>query len=280
MPHQAPPQNCGPNPTNQQTECLFTRLPIELRRIVFRYVMDDWGWTERLHIVRDYEKGDFGNRRFDSPNAPARTRRLTYVPCTATSESNQALSMTKSWPTQHDSCRGWKAFNESPPRFQGLYLAMGLTCRRLHSEAIDLLYSQHSFDLLDIPTAHRFLTHAPLLHLNQIRTLWISAVFSAQLGVGVGIPASTYLVSPEIAKETAEKWAAICEILTKMKGLQNLTMRIYRHADCGSEEIEILMPLRGVYVEREVVVQLHSAGKNRDWDEFELGRGSSNGNMG
>lgn len=143
-------------------------------------------------------------------------------------------------------------------------------CRISHSEAIDLLYSQHSFDLLDIPTAHRFLTQAPLIPLNQVKTLWISAVFSAKWGVGSGISATTYRVSPEMAQETSEKWAAICDILTKMKGLQKLTMRIYRHVNCGVEEVEILTPLRKVHVEGEFVVQMHC--KKVDDGPWEVGR--------
>ncbi|KAG4428529.1 hypothetical protein IFR05_015991 [Cadophora sp. M221] len=143
-------------------------------------------------------------------------------------------------------------------------------CRISHSEAIDLLYSHYQFDLLDIPTAHRFLTQAPLLHLNQVKTLWISAVFSAQWGVGSGISATTYHVSPEMAQETSEKWAAICDVLTKMKGLQKLTMRIYRHVNCGVEEVEILTPLRKIRVEREFVVRMHC--KKVEDGTWEVGR--------
>ncbi|KAK0124001.1 hypothetical protein ONS95_008990 [Cadophora gregata] len=117
---------------NPQTQCLFfDKLPPEICRLIFLHVMSEWGWTKRLHIIRDYEEGDFGDGDFDSPVPAARKRRLTYVPCTAITESKPAISMTMRWPTQHNSCRGWKALDDFPPEFRGLYLALSLTCRRL-----------------------------------------------------------------------------------------------------------------------------------------------------
>lgn len=130
----AMPRDSGDKKLNAQNECLFlSKLPPEIRRQIYQHVMDEWGWTHRLHIVRDYEKGDYGVAGYNARMTTTRKRRLTYVPCTSTSEdSGPALSMCRRWPTQHDSCRGWKALNESPPNFQGMYLALFLTCRRVY----------------------------------------------------------------------------------------------------------------------------------------------------
>ncbi|CZT53058.1 uncharacterized protein RSE6_14493 [Rhynchosporium secalis] len=252
-----PSQSSGLILVNSPADCPLMRLPVELQRIVCQYVMADWRWTKRLHIVRDYEQGDFGTGKFDSPISPARTRRLTYVPCVTRSEDKLALSMTKSWPTQHDSCRGWKAFDCDPPRFQGLYLAISLSCRHMHSEATRLLYSQHSFDLLDIPSAHRFLTQAHREQLNHIQVIWMSAVFDKQSGISANKAlSSTYEVSPEMAQINFEQWAAICDVLAKMTGLQKVTMRIHRHVHSGVEQAKIVGLLKDVRVDGEFVVKI------------------------
>ncbi|KAL2062753.1 hypothetical protein VTL71DRAFT_5825 [Oculimacula yallundae] len=267
MRFQEPPQFSA-SPFNSPAACPLMRLPVELQRIICQYVMADWNWTKRLHIVRDYEHGDFGTGRFDTLVPTVRTRRLTYVQCTARSEKNLAVSMTKSWPTQHDSCRGWKAFDQAPPRVQGLYLAIALSCRHMHTEAIRLLYSEHSFDLLDIPSAHRFLTQAHARQLNHIKVIWLSAVFPAQSGTSATkTSSSTYQVSPEMAQTTIMQWAAICNVLTKTKGLQKVTIRVYRHVHCGFEKAQILDALKDVRVEEELALQVsyHQQGDGR-WE--------------
>ncbi|KAH7389048.1 hypothetical protein BKA64DRAFT_645515 [Cadophora sp. MPI-SDFR-AT-0126] len=248
---------------NSQSQCLFfSKLPPEIRRIIFLYVMSDWGWTERLHIIRDYKEGDFGAGDFNSPGSSIRKRRLTYVPCTAISEPTPAISMTMRWPTQHNSCRGWKALDGFPPEFRGLYLAFSLTCRRIHSEATALLYTQHTFDLLDMPTAHRFLRLVPLPHLQHIQCLHLTVIFSAQQphpfehpndGTNpnsqpnpVPVLAPRYSIAPEETKKNVQQWKAICSVLSKMNGLSKLIIRIYRDAEAGVEERDVLLWLAGV----------------------------------
>ncbi|PVH77915.1 hypothetical protein DL98DRAFT_656472 [Cadophora sp. DSE1049] len=263
----------GPRVPDPQTHCLFfNKLPPEVRRIIFLYVMSEWGWTKRLHIIRDFEEGDFGNDDFNSPLPTTRKRRLTYVPCTAISEVKPAISMTMRWPTQHNSCRGWKALDNFPPEFRGLYLALSLSCRRIHSEATALFYTQHTFDLLDIPTAHRFLKLVSLPHLQHVQCLHLTAIFSAQQHHLLEhpndrldpnpqpnpVPAPRYSVSPEQAKKNVKQWKAICSVLSKMNGLSKLRIRVYRDAEAGVEERDVLVWLASVRVKAagEFVVQM------------------------
>ncbi len=126
-----------------------------------------------------------------------------------------------------------------------------------------MLYSRHCFDLLDVPTAHRFLDPVPQHQLNQIRSLRISVIFSAQWVHSTSSPHAT----PQRGQEVAVQWLDICSILCKMQGLQELRLCIFRDPNHEVSERDFLLPLFSVRVrDGTFIVQLPWASD----DEMEL----------
>lgn len=115
-----------------------------------------------------------------------------------------------------------------------------------YREAISLLYTRVSFDLLDGPTAHRFLTLVPISQLNQIKHLRIAVIFLARCCHSTSSPHS----SPEKRLEATKQFQEICVILQRMKGLNELRLGIFRDPEQIVSNREFLAPLESVSVQK------------------------------
>lgn len=116
-----------------------------------------------------------------------------------------------------------------------------LTCHR-YSEAIELLYSSLSFDLVGLDAAYRFLSLVPPQRLQQIRCLQLS---------DIDTPHSYRFSKPppnERHPTTEERWLRVCSVLQTMN-LESLKITIIKefgpplHPD---QELKMLTPLVGI----------------------------------
>jgi len=120
--------------------------------------------------------------------------------------------------------------------------------RHSYSEAINLLYSSFSFDVVGLSTAYRFLSLVPLQRLNQIRSLQIS-----QLETPVA-----YRFLERVPKEwypsTEKQWIRVCSILRAAESLRTLKITFSElswELPCSAEQEEkMLAYLVGIQVPR------------------------------
>lgn len=125
-----------------------------------------------------------------------------------------------------------------------------------HSEVVDLFYSSFAhkgFDILDLPTAHRFFQLVPQQALNRVRSLQITA--SLVPYKYLSLPDDTALSEVHVGK--AAQWLDICESLRSMSGLCDLRIIFFNHTLQSVLEQELLAPLwKDVKVKDSFVVEL------------------------
>ncbi|KAH7132607.1 hypothetical protein B0J11DRAFT_522092 [Dendryphion nanum] len=171
--------------THPQGQCVFfALLPLEIRRMVYEYVMGE----ETVHLT-------LGTRR-----------RFGHFVCEEC-QDNEVLECN---------CRVLVGGRDSNQRLLGV---MGVlkSCRRMYSEAIPYLYSQHIFSLLHITHFLYLPTRVPAPRLDTIRIL----------RVRWAIRALPYLRRPTQQKrfaypEDTENWQRAWRAMSEMKGLRDL----------------------------------------------------------
>jgi hypothetical protein len=115
---------------------------------------------------------------------------------------------------------------------------------RRYFEAIDLLYSSFSFDLVGLPTAYRFLSLVPLHRLHRIRSLRISEVATP---VAYGFPTKP---PKEWYPTTEQQWIRVCSILKAAHSLRALIISFSARDPpySAEEEAKMLALLVGIRV--------------------------------
>ncbi|RDL35995.1 uncharacterized protein BP5553_06607 [Venustampulla echinocandica] len=230
--------------THDQFQTLFFRLPYEIRMVIYQMVIDAWHdcWGDKIHIVKGANlrlpvSSNLGSQ--DLLGVPCRIQPHDYA-------SRRGMTSPILWPIWHDRCKiGWR--DPPPPATPWNYwigqrvttsLSLFLTCRRIYSEAIDLLYSSFSFDLLMIAAAHHFLSAMPSQRLHHIKCL--------SLMVRPSLPPE---INPTRGEpEGPETWQQICRIIKSMEGLQELRISIFNPC-MHYRESELLHPLLGTKVQ-------------------------------
>ncbi|KAK2758284.1 hypothetical protein FQN54_004130 [Arachnomyces sp. PD_36] len=159
--------------TNAQACSDLFRLPLELRKLVYAYALADGageGGGRCLHVVR-MEKG----------------RRLAHVRCCAFGDEqglgegetgNEIVVRAKRKERDHD-CWGYTTHlggYYSRPKHgfserDGGLLSLLKSCRKVYSEAIDILYTQNTFDFNHVDTILNLSTTILPYRLHSIRHL-------------------------------------------------------------------------------------------------------------
>lgn len=131
-----------------------------------------------------------------------------------------------------------------------------------YSEAIDILYSSFSFDLVGLPLAYRFFTLVPPQRLNAIRHLQL---------VDIEVPvAFRFPVNPPKEKgATGERqWLTVCSALRIMPALQTLKVHIVKRGGPPlqpAQESKMVTELGGVQVRKgNFILQLPGQSSGED----------------
>jgi len=222
-----------PQETNYQLQSLFcSKLLPEIRRQIYQEVLAPGG--RELHLA----------------NAD---RRLCSMRCTVDTER---LPQTPGW--RHE-CWGvprqdgtYKSHLHNAPPDEKL-LSLLCTCRLIYSEAIDILYTENTFNVrksrtvVELPGTilpHRF---------HSIRSLHIDTVFDYPWP-------QTTLPFPYWPPDVPDTWPMAWKVIAKMRGLRNLRVSLSQYDIHGSEEdmddesvLNILRPLQAVKVPTFVV---------------------------
>jgi len=111
-----------------------------------------------------------------------------------------------------------------------------------YSEAVNLLYSSFSFDLMELNVAYRFLSRVPPQRLNLIRSFEL---------FDIDTPASYRYPKPpkEPHPTTEERWLRICSVLRNMDALKTLVITFIKEYGpplLPDQELKMLKPLVGV----------------------------------
>jgi len=130
----------------QSQSALFSRLPLEIRLLIYTYVVQSWGWGSSIHIVSDSQLGRLSPTPWDTTAEPSQWQldALTCVPCAASMGDPFGISGTHYgyWPRGHLACEriaSWRFADpvDGPPK-PGDYgvvglkqLSMFLTCQRV-----------------------------------------------------------------------------------------------------------------------------------------------------
>jgi hypothetical protein len=136
---------------------------------------------------------------------------------------------------------------------------------RSYREAINLLYSSFSFDLVRLHTAYRFLSLVPLQRLNQICHLHLQDINTPAL--------YRYPDSPPYERKPSEdeQWSRVCTVLRNMQGLRTLKMHVFKYLGppLNSQQEEKMMALlAGVPIPKaNFVVELPWAAARTSLDE-------------
>ena len=136
---------------SDQAQCSLYRLPLELRGEIYKQVL---GYSN-IHVTG--------------------SRQLHHLRCKCASCPGYAVKYDRSrtWKSRWE-CDGIKYAHDG----DSLQTELLRTCRRIYSEAIDLLYSANTFSFIDGPSLPRFLAAVIPPRRPGIHTIHIDANFS------------------------------------------------------------------------------------------------------
>ncbi|KAL2831039.1 hypothetical protein BJY01DRAFT_226792 [Aspergillus pseudoustus] len=150
----------------------------------------------------------------------------------------------------------YRKFYPHTPRSLNL-LALVLTCRRIYSEAIDILYSRNTFVFRNLTAITSFLSNVLPQRLNCIRALrlkWLFRDYEVDIPDGTG---ASY--SAVVKKPFDRRWDALREILlsTRMSGLRKLHITLQGDflRGHGAWDEQIFEPMRRMQGLREFEVE-------------------------
>ncbi|KAF2444645.1 hypothetical protein P171DRAFT_431447 [Karstenula rhodostoma CBS 690.94] len=193
---------------NQVQSPLFGKLSAELRIPIYAAVLGD---PERfLHICLN--KKDKKNKK---------RRRLAHWRCT---------NLESPHPTWQHSCFGEERVLSPSGTFVTIHhravtttedqlLALLLSCRRIYSEALVILYEQNVFHFRGPITLPAFKQAIPAVQWNSIRKIHISTAYAPFYYPNNGVAGYKWLGS-------LPNWDQICEDLSGLSNLQSLSFDI------------------------------------------------------
>jgi hypothetical protein len=237
----------------QEQSMLFSRLPIEVRKMVYEYVMGE----EVVHLTLG-AKRKFGHFICPGPRSPATSRAKEQSDCECKILVGGVALATKLDPA----C-----------------LRLLKVCRRMYHETLPHLYTPHTFSLLH-PTHLLYLpTRLPSTHLTKIRALHLRMpiralpYFRRVMDLRKGFQRLAY-------PEDTANWIRTWEILADMGkgGLRDLRVvvldkspdGIWEQQWLGLEE-KLLERVKEVHGVRKFVVVLPYNSCGVDWDMGESG---------
>lgn len=193
-----PFKKSGIQRTNDQAQSvLLTRLPSEIRRLIWANVMGG----HLLHVVR----------------AP---KRLLAIDCNEDfgrelkTRHHDCWGFTDAWKPSMGSTPGYYLFPEGDrPAKPANLLPLLQTCRLIYTETIPILYRDNIFDLNHVDTLLYLRQSVLPQRLNQIRFLNLIWDFR-------------YDASAAPAPYGIATWLEVCDVLASFAGLQELTMHL------------------------------------------------------
>ncbi|KAJ5058595.1 hypothetical protein J3E74DRAFT_7577 [Bipolaris maydis] len=221
----------------QGQSLFFARLPIELRRMVYEFVMGE----QVVHLTLS-QKRWFGH-------------------CICQCETDGPRKGK-----QQCSCRVLVG-GKKGARLDGGGAALVRTCRRIYAEAIPHLYRTHTFSLLHITHLLYLPSSVPQLRLNMIRTLHLRWAIRA-------LPYLRRGPSSRVAyREDTANWERGWAIIAGMQGLRELYVVLIDPSPQGLWERNwlqledvLLESVRGVTRPRDAVVVMPYQSCGVDWD--------------
>ncbi|KAI4608038.1 hypothetical protein J4E83_009221 [Alternaria metachromatica] len=212
----------------------FTRLPLELRQLVYEHVMG----AEIVHLTLSTKKKRFGHFLCDSEGDGGRE----YM-C-------RVLVFGK---------KGARLYPGGPTVLRA--------CRRMYSEAISYLYRAHTFSLLHITHLLYLPASIPQPRLNSIRTLHLRWAIRALPYMSRG-PSNRVVYRDDTAN-----WEKAWTIIANMQGLRHLRVILMDPSPqwlWQSEWMELenmlLDSVRMVTKPRDAIVVLPYPSCRTDWD--------------
>ena len=175
--------------TQSQRQSLFSRLPVEVRRLIYREIIV--GDKPNFRILEKKYQPRFGHLR----HAPQPDRPLFNDTWWGHVDKHHRLCP----------CRARE-------RTDGGLLALLLSCRQVYSEAIDELYHQPVFEFKDPATLLAFRATILPQRLNAIKAVNLTWALKAD----------TFL-----SESGMKPWWQCCEVLSNMRGLRQLNVVLY-----------------------------------------------------
>ncbi|KAF2497358.1 hypothetical protein BU16DRAFT_312382 [Lophium mytilinum] len=258
-----------------QDACLLFRLPLELRTIVYEYVLGGWTLqparnktTGQLHLETAHFPGV--KCTFPPPRrCPCNTGTLRpYCRCT------RELTAERVW-----HCR-LHCINRSS-RCIAFQISSLLTCRAIYSEAIDIIYERNTFTITDIGVLLAMQKLVPPHRLQKIRTLTLQSgdisFFSMGWVARVHGTAATSDLLERLQPRFSPRykvWEQGCAVLAGMSGLRRLVVDIDNATAQSSQEaskVGIMEPLINVRASELFEVMLHWAESPEELDVVDRG---------
>ncbi|KAF2650733.1 hypothetical protein K491DRAFT_608311 [Lophiostoma macrostomum CBS 122681] len=227
----------------QLQSAFFGALPLEIRRLVYEYVV---GEGEVVHLTLGVKRR-YGHFLCDADQIGGRVG----IDC---------------------GCRVLVGGRESR-RLEQSALAMVRVCRRMYSEAISSLYRPHTFSLLHITHLLYLPSRLPTPRLNNIRTLRLRWAIRALPFLRRPIHSSRYAY-----REDTDNWIRVWKMLADMRGLRDLYIVItdpspqalWQRNWCELEG-KLLEPVKQVMTPRWFILCLPYSGCRTDWDMGDCG---------
>ncbi|KAF1936599.1 hypothetical protein EJ02DRAFT_358744 [Clathrospora elynae] len=171
----------------QGQSMFFARLPIELRRMVYEYVVG----SATVHLTLSTK------------------RRFGHFVCDTAEGGGEEEE-------RECGCRVLVGGRKNGAKLDGAAGCVVRVCRRMYSEAISHLYRPHSFSLLHMTHLLYLPSSLPQPRLNSIRTLRLRWAIRA-------LPYLRRGATNRIAyREDTENWERVWAILASMQGLKSL----------------------------------------------------------
>ena len=208
----------GMQRTFDQTQSpLFSRLPAEVRRLIYIDVFG--GENSVVHVVRKYQ-------------------RLGHLRCTSTCRSRELPYSGESCWGSKDETGDWYPTPEKARTDDGSVHLLR-TCRKIYSEAIDILYQHTTFAFRNFKnqdTLWHFSRTILPQRLNSIRKMHLTWFLDYKHFLGCN---------------PLTHWTQTCDILARMTGLQNLqisldTVGLVLEDIDAERERNVLMPLKTI----------------------------------
>ncbi|OCK75444.1 hypothetical protein K432DRAFT_446699 [Lepidopterella palustris CBS 459.81] len=256
--------------SNQAESLLFTKLPVEIRLLIWEYVIG----RQTLHIVPSL---------IPSLTRPSRYKirdrgiyyRLDHEVCRC--ESEDVLRFPYNTLEYHSPCVSWvtregllyfhhpnalsledeRGCKNAEARYlrwwrrKNRVLGLLKTCRMIYIEAAPILYAANTFDFRNLETLVQFESTLLPHRFNMIRNLTIQWVFRRGIGQLNPLPGAGPLFESE--QEMIEQWEMVCACLTRMTGLRNLVV-LLQGPLVDSKAGWLLEPLREVVVNGRFIV--------------------------
>ncbi|KAL3458737.1 hypothetical protein BJX64DRAFT_291888 [Aspergillus heterothallicus] len=186
-----------------QSQCpLFSTLPLEIREVIYEYTSY---FPEQPHYRKGLDIHIFTHQR-----------KLVWRRCSGIDGSC----------TVH--C--YRGFYGNTPRSLNL-LAVVLTCRRIYSEAIPILYARNAFKFSNLAAITSFTSTVLPHRLNCIRSLHLEWFFR---DYDTSIPGEDGICYEGVCEKPFDsRWDALWDVLARMRGLRVLVVRL--HGDFWDE---------------------------------------------